>query len=214
MAAAERRAKHGSSPLACRIKLQWLPSCSAWLSSFFRNRSDGEKKSPGKNAEGSEIEASGDSFQELRELRGRPELRQEFEFLERARKRVREAPHCPRLELGVPRVEVEAVDRAVEVVRDVDLRLYERAVDDELRRGVGELALAPAVDLLHHGLEVPLHLVHADADGLDQVEVLAVLREHRFEGAMNNIGKLPFEFSALISRGMLKPVRGSGIVAF
>ena len=37
------------------------------------------------------------------------------------------------------RVEVVVVDDPVQVLRDVHFRFDERAVDDELRRGVGEL---------------------------------------------------------------------------
>jgi len=40
----------------------------------------------------------------------------------------------------MPRAEISVMDGTVEVVRDVELRLQERAVDDELRGGVGKLA--------------------------------------------------------------------------
>ena len=66
--------------------------------------------------------------------------------------------------------------------------------------------------MFHHRLEVALHLVYADANRLDQVEVLAVLREYRLEVAMNNMAKLPFELSVPISRARLKPHCGTGIV--
>ena len=90
----------------------------------------------------------------------------------------------------------------------------ERLVDDELGGNIRELGLFPGLDLEAHALKVPLHLVYADGKRVLQGEVLRVFGEHGLKGAMNNIGKLSFEFSALIPRGMLKPVRGSGIVAF
>ena len=41
-----------------------------------------------------------------------------------------------------------------------------------------------------------------------------MLREDRREVAMNNLAKLPFELSVLISRARLKPHRGTGIVEY
>jgi len=96
----------------------------------------------------------------------------------------------------------------------LQIRFDEGPVDDQFGNHLGKLALLPGLHLLGHAVKVALHLVHADRQRVLQREVLAVLRKHRLKGAMNNIGKLPFEFSALIPRGMLKPVRGSGIVAF
>ena len=49
---------------------------------------------------------------------------------------------------------------------------------------VGKLAFAPARHGFHHGLEVSLHLVHADGERVDEREVLAVFGEHRLEVAV------------------------------
>jgi hypothetical protein len=70
------------------------------------------------------------------------------------------------------------------------------------------------LDVPGERLEIPLHSVHTDGDGIDQAEILRVFGEHRREVAMNNIAKLPFELSMQISRTRLKPHRGTGIVAY
>jgi hypothetical protein len=57
-----------------------------------------------------------------------------------------------------------------------------------------------------------LHAVDADRDGISQREALWGFRQERLEVAMNIMAKLPFEFSASVSRPRLKPRRGSGIV--
>jgi hypothetical protein len=62
-----------------------------------------------------------------------------------------------------------------------------------------------------YSTEIPLHPVHADGNGIDQAEVFRVLGEDGREVAMNNMAKLPFELSVLISRARLKPRRGTGI---
>ena len=102
-------------------------------------------------------------LQEFPEGGGRPELRDGLQFLEGGCESVRQAPQGAGLEFIVLRVEVQGMNPAVEVVRDLQFRLDEGSVDDELRRGVGELGVAPAVNLLHHRPEVALHLVYADA---------------------------------------------------
>ena len=48
-------------------------------------------------------------------------------------------------------------------------------------RDVGELAIAPAINCLHHRLEVALHDIHADRNRVLQREVLAVLCQNRRE---------------------------------
>jgi len=79
-----------------------------------------------------QFEASGESLQKTGELRCGPELRHRLQFLKRPGERIRQAPHRARLEVLVLRVEIKLVDFAVEVVRDIEFGLHERAVDDEL----------------------------------------------------------------------------------
>jgi hypothetical protein len=61
-------------------------------------------------------------------------------------------------------------------------------------------------------LEVPHHVVYAHRERGSDAEVLSVFREDRGEVAVNNMAKLPFEFSAPKARVRLKPRRGTGIV--
>lgn len=67
------------------------------------------------------------------------------------------------------------------MLRKVDIPLDKGLVDDELRRYVRELRLAPSRNLLRHRIEVPLHFRNADVERVDQVEILGVLGEHRRE---------------------------------
>jgi hypothetical protein len=90
----------------------------------------------------------------------------------------------------VLRVEIELVDRARQVLRKVDLPLDERLVDDELCLNPRKLRFAPALHLLRHRPEIPLHVRDADFKCMDQIQMLAVLREHRRENAWDNISKL------------------------
>jgi hypothetical protein len=94
----------------------------------------------------------------------------------------------------------------------VQLVLNERPVYNQLGCCARELPGSPRLDLPPHRLEVPLHAVDADRDGIDQREALEVFRQKRLEVAMNNMAKLPFELSVRISRARLKPHRGTGIV--
>ena len=58
-------------------------------------------------------------------------------------------------------VEVQFVNAAVQMVRDLQFRFDKRPVDEEFRRNVRELALALPFNGRHHRREVPLHVVDA-----------------------------------------------------
>ena len=73
---------------------------------------------------------------------------------------------------------VVAPDRQADVFRRIQLPFDERAVDDQFCVSIGELYGLPSLDLPAHRLEIPLHPVHADREGIREVEVLAVLGEH------------------------------------
>ena len=115
------------------------------------------------------------------------ELRNGIELLERARERVGQTPHCPRRELLVLWLEVEPVDLGQEASRRFELAIHKRRVEDQLRLGIADLSLAPALDLALHGLEVPLNPVHADRERINQVEALGVLGQDRSEYSWDNV---------------------------
>jgi hypothetical protein len=97
---------------------------------------------------------------------------------------------------------------------NLQFALNEGLIDDHLCGDVGQFRLPPDFDLLAHRLEIPLHPVHADRNRVDQREGLRMFCEHRRKVAMNNMAKLPFELSVPISRTLLKPHRGTGIVEY
>jgi hypothetical protein len=97
---------------------------------------------------------------------------------------------------------------------NLKLAFDEGLVDDHLGRDRAQLRLAPGLYLMPHGLEVPLHPVHTDRDGVYKRKALRVFGQDRLKVAMNNMAKLPFELSVPISRARLKPRRGVGIVAY
>ncbi len=70
---------------------------------------------------------------------------------------------------------------ARQVLRHIDFAFDECAVDNQLRRFVGETRLLPCLDLLPHGFEVPLHAVHADREDVHKVDAFRMLREYRRE---------------------------------
>jgi len=73
------------------------------------------------------------------------------------------------------------MDLPCQVPRCVEFALDERLVDDEPGRNLCELRIVPTLDRLHHRLEVALHIVHSDREGVLQREVFAVFGEHRRE---------------------------------
>src|SRR5208282_4989702 len=100
----------------------------------------------------------------------RPELRNGIEFLERARERIGETPCRPRSKLLDLGVEIQVVNTAGQVLGKIQLALYKGPVDDQLRGLVREAGLLPGRDLFPHGLEVPLHAVDADREGVHEAE--------------------------------------------
>jgi hypothetical protein len=65
----------------------------------------------------------------------------------------------------------------------VQLALNECRVEGHLRRRIGDLGLAPALDLPPHRLEVTLDAVYSDRQRIDQIETLGVLGQDRREHA-------------------------------
>src|SRR5260370_23776245 len=86
------------------------------------------------------------------ELRCCLELWDRIELLERARERIREAPHRSRGELLKPWVEVLFVNAPGQVFRCVELALHKGLVDDELRTLVLKARSLPRLHLLPHRL--------------------------------------------------------------
>jgi hypothetical protein len=116
------------------------------------------------------------------------------------------------LELFNRGVEVQIVDLAVQMPRCLQLGLDESAINNQARRDIGELGSLLPFNRFHHGFEIPLHGIDADGERILQREILGGLGQYRLEVAMNNMAKLPFELSVLISLARLKLHRGMGIV--
>ena len=72
--------------------------------------------------------------------------------------------------LGIPHtsLEVEVVHRSRQVPRSLQFGLDERLIDDHFRGVIAEFAVLPRLDLLSHGLEVPLHPVDTDRDAINE----------------------------------------------
>src|SRR5665213_4584872 len=79
------------------------------------------------------------------------------------------------------RIEVQVVNAPVEVVRNVEPSLNESFLNEELRRDIRELPLAPPFDAFDHGLEVPLHVVDAARKSPRELKILRVLGEQRLK---------------------------------
>src|SRR2546428_6302197 len=88
-----------------------------------------------------------ESLKERAELRRSSELRDGVQFLKSRCERVRQAPHRARLKFRKRRIEIPFMDHAREVPWHVQFALDECLIDDELCRDVGNLALAPGIDL-------------------------------------------------------------------
>ena len=95
------------------------------------------------------------------------ELRHGIELLERAGKRVREAPHCPSREFRVLRLELEPVDIGQQAPGSFQLAVNERGVEDQLRCVIGDLRFPPRFNLSLQRLEVPLNPVHSDRERIN-----------------------------------------------
>jgi hypothetical protein len=73
---------------------------------------------------------------------------------------------------------------------NIQFSLHKGTVDDELRTLVRKARPLPCRDLLFHRLEVPLHSVDSDREGVHEIDMLSVLGEHRREHARDNVPKL------------------------
>ena len=122
------------------------------------------------------------SLEKLSQFRRRFELRNSFQFLERGREGVRQAPNRPRPEFLVSWFEVQIVYGSGQVSGSLQLTLDERLVDNHLGSDVRQFTSLPDLNLLAHRFEVPLHPVHANRDAVNQGERLRVFRQHRSKG--------------------------------
>jgi hypothetical protein len=92
----------------------------------------------------------------------RLELRNWIELLKSAGEWVRQAPHRSRRKLRIVWLEVAAMHFGQQALGGVEFAVNKCRVKDQLRLGIGDLCLAPRLDLALHRLEVPLDAVHPD----------------------------------------------------
>src|SRR6516165_1987221 len=64
---------------------------------------------------------------------------------------------------------------------NLKLAFDEGLVDDHLGRDRAQLRLAPGLYLLPHGLEVPLHPIHTDRDGVYKRKAFRVFGQDRLK---------------------------------
>src|SRR6202158_4066251 len=121
------------------------------------------------------------------QFRRRLELGNGVEFLECAGKRIRQAPHRPRRELLVLRLEVEPMDFGEKRPWHFQLAIDKSGIEDQLCPLVVDLGLAPFLHLASHWLKAPLNPLDADSKGVDQVEALCVLGQNGREHAWHNV---------------------------
>ena len=100
------------------------------------------------------------AFEKCSQLGRRLELRNGVQLLERRGERVRQAPHGPRHELLMLRIEVAIMHDTGQVLGYLKFSLDEGSVDDELRGLTRKLACASGFDLPTHRFEVALHAVY------------------------------------------------------
>ena len=134
-------------------------------------------------------ESRGQLTKEFSELCSGLELRHGIELLEGARKRIRQAPHGSGRELRVFRFKVKAVNVGEKALGCFEFTVDERRIEDQLGSIIGDLRLAPGVNLPLHRLKVTLNAVHSDRQCIDQVKALGVLGQHRGEHAWDNVSK-------------------------
>ncbi len=67
------------------------------------------------------------------------------------------------------RFEVQTMNLGQQALGSVQLALNECRVEDQLRAGIGDLRLTPALDLALHRLEIPLDAVHSNGKGIDKI---------------------------------------------
>jgi hypothetical protein len=80
-----------------------------------------------------------------------------------------------------------AMDFGQQAPRSVELAVNKCRVEDQLRLGIGDLRLAPLLDLALHRFEVPLDPVHSNGKSVNQIEALAVHGQDRSEQAFKAI---------------------------
>jgi len=102
------------------------------------------------------------------QLGRRLELRDRIQFLKRGSKCVRQTPHRPWTELVILGLEVEVMHGAGKMSWSFQSALHERLVDDHFRRDIGKFAPLPGFDLPAHRLQVPLHPIDTNGNGVDQ----------------------------------------------
>ena len=73
-------------------------------------------------------------------------------------------PYRSRSEFLGLRIEILIVHAPGQVLRSVQVALHEGLVDDKLRAFIRKAGPLPRIDLLPHGLEVPLYAIHPDRE--------------------------------------------------
>ncbi len=84
------------------------------------------------------------------------ELGNGIQFLECAGERIRQAPHRPRRELLVLRLEIEPVHFGEKSTWRFQLAIHERGIENQLRPFVGDLRLPPLFHLASHRVKASL----------------------------------------------------------
>ena len=120
-------------------------------------------------------QSSGQLIEKLSQLRRCLELWNGIELLERAGKRIRQAPHGSCRKLRILRLEVQAVNLGQKAAWRLKFAIDKRLIQNQLGTLVADLRTAPLLDLPLHRLKVPLDAVHAHGKRINQVEALAVL---------------------------------------
>ena len=147
---------------------------------IFREKSGGKyvrgSHSPPAEARFSAWSRHVNAFKKGSQLGRRSELRNGFQSLEGRRERVRQAPHLPRRELLILRIEVVIVHHSGQVLGCLKFSLDECPINYELRGFIRKLAAAPSLDLPAHRLEAALQAVNADGNAVLQSEVLRMFR--------------------------------------
>ncbi len=114
---------------------------------------------PGRNHRITNREAVGlrrQSKQECSQFRRGFELGHWIYLLEGAGERIRQAPHRPRRELLVLRLEIEPVDFGEKSTWRFQLAIHERGIENQLRPFVGDLRLPPLFHLAPHRFKASL----------------------------------------------------------
>ena len=97
--------------------------------------------------------------QESTQFRGRFELGNRIEFLERAGERIRQAPHRARREFLILGLEVQPMDFRKKTPWGFELSVHERRIEDQLCSFIGDLRLTPLLHLTTHRFKASLNPV-------------------------------------------------------